>query len=428
MRWLRSPRHPFPLLLYLEWILLGIALLSALPSPIPTRRPRFFSSAIDAPFSPLGMFCCIGLLGLLGLRLPVGKSPLAKVGYTALGFGLSWAVAFLGGWNGNSFPTLLLVVVIRACLLFPWSGRLPVAGVALSSFVLRLLLSIRRFYSLGAPGGRPLPRPMRSLSAEQIQGAVLNLSLNSALLFALVLVFVLLMVSALVAERQSRDRLFQANDRLRRYAILIENQSALQERARIAREIHDSVGHSLTAQSIQLENVAMRLSADVSRAAEHLQKARDLGKDALQNVRQSVASLRRHPLQGKSLTLALQDLIQEFEQNTGIAIDATLALSTTFPTEQTLSFYRMLQEILTNIAKHSQATVVKLTLNETPLDFVLTVTDNGSGFNPAENMTGFGLQSLRERAETLGGTFELTSAPGQGCHLQIQVPKPGGNA
>jgi signal transduction histidine kinase len=427
---LARPTHPFPLLLYLEWTLLGIAALTAFPSPFLPRRPHYLRGGGPIgnaePFI-LGVFLCIGVMGLLGLRLPIAQSRTAKALYTLLGFGVSWLATFWGEQGGNSFSALLLVVVIRSCLLFPWRERLAVAAVAFSSYILRLLMGVRQFYgSLSAPERFTPPRPLRHWSAEQAQAAVLNLTLNSALMFGLVLTFVLLMVGTILAERQSRDRLALANDRLRRYALLAENQATLQERTRIAREIHDSVGHTLTAQSIQLENVAMWVAQDLSRATEHLQKARALGKEALQNVRQSVAALRQHSLLVKSLPEALEKLSDEFERTTSIEIQRMVHLQQSPPPEQAIALYRIVQEAMTNIAKHSHATQVRLSLTEHAAELELSVEDNGQGFDPAVNTTGFGLQSMRERTEALGGTFEVSSQLAQGCRIRLTVPKTGG--
>jgi signal transduction histidine kinase len=376
--------------------------------------------------SPFGAFLCIATIGVLGLNLPIQRSHAQKILFTALGFGLSWLSVALGGLGSNSFSALLLVVVVRACLLFLWRGRLLVAVLAFSSFGLRLLLGIQRFFDPDfSPPARFYRRLPRSISAEQIQTAVINLTLNSTLLFGLVLVFVLLMVGAILTERQSRERLASANERLRRYALLIENQATLQERNRIAREIHDSVGHTLTAQSIQLENVALWLPENLPRATGHLQTARVLGKEALQNVRQSVATIRQPPLQEQSLPEALAKLLQDFERTTGIRVASHLQLAQPLPMEMAIALYRIVQEATTNIAKHSQATQVDLSLSEQAQTIVLVIKDNGQGFDPAVNTTGFGLQSMRERSEAFGGTFEVTSQPQRGCYLRLALPRPG---
>lgn len=163
---------------------------------------------------------------------------------------------------------------------------------------------------------RPLPPILRRLPPNELRSVLFGFAFNSALLFGLVLAFILLLVGAVLAEHESKAKLVAANRRLRTYALQIENQATLQERNRIAREIHDSVGHYLTAQSIQLENTAVFLTKEPNKAANHLTKARQLGKEALANIRASVATLRTNPLQERSLYEILNQLISDFKLHT----------------------------------------------------------------------------------------------------------------
>ncbi len=441
-------RHPFRLLLYLEWILLAIATLTILSAP-PKRPPLRPPSPPEVrtipapeirelpywerreifrqrrhrhrqyPRYPLAAVTSIGILGLLGLRLPVNAKPLSQVLYTLLGLELSWLAVLLGSNAQSAFPPLLLVVVIRACLMFPWRGRIGVAVLAYASFLVMLGLAVSRIHFLGVPITRILHR-----ARFRFQPDLLNtVLLNSSLLFGFVLIFVILLVGALLTAKQSQDNLTQANERLRRYALLIENQATLQERQRIAREMHDAVGHSLTAQSIQLENVDLWLPQDQEKALEHLQKARQLGKAALQDVRQSVASLRVDPLQGRTLSQALTELTQTFEQNTGVHVIAKIAPTSILPKEIANALFRLAQETLTNVSKHSQATEVQIHFHEQKTDYCLQIKDNGQGFDPTQHTVGFGLKSMQERTEALGGQFNLSSQPHQGCQIQATIPR-----
>lgn len=418
--------RPFKILLYLEWILLGIAILAAL-SPLPYfNSPQLLPPGARRHLLPQGFPIAASFtilaLGALGLGLP-GKSQARQILYTSSGFALSWLAISLGGRGQNLFPPLLLVVVIRGCLLFPWTGRFMVALSAYGSFLMMFIISFWGIRPLGVPLLGPiLPPGARRLPPELLQSLLAHQILNSALLFALVLVFVLMLVGALLGEKQSRQKLTLANRRLRQYALLIENQATLQERNRIAREIHDSVGHFLTAQSIQLENVAMFLNQDGHQADQYLQRARKLGKEALRNVRQSVASLRTNPLQGKTLQVALSDLAKEFEQTTNITIKSQITLHSSLSGEVTTALYRVVQEALTNISKHAQATQVFLKIEERGKAINLTVRDNGQGFDLEQNTTGFGLKGMRERAEALGGNFQTNSKPHKGCKIQVAIP------
>lgn len=384
--------------------------------PPPSHRFQHFGV-------PFGAIIAILASGFLGSALPLRRSLWIKVLFTLLGIGLCWLLVMLSGPRVTiPFATLLLVLVMRACLLFNWTGRIAVALAAFFSFVLRLggmLLWFQRRFALG---GR-MPRSLRRLPAEELNGLLLSFGVGSAVLFGLVLVFVLVMVGSLVTENQSRQKLAMANRRLQRYSLLVENQATIQERSRIAREIHDSLGHALTAQSIQLENVALWFDQDGEKAKIHLATARGLSKEALSNIRQAVAKLRQEPLQGQTLPDALQKVLDEFEATTKVQVHARLTISETLPKEIAIALYRLVQESLTNIAKHAKATEVELKLSENDSAILLQIQDNGQGFTVRRNLRGFGLTSMRERTEALRGRFQIISEPHQGCQILISIPQ-----
>ncbi|RAQ44357.1 sensor histidine kinase [Arthrospira sp. O9.13F] len=432
---------PVPLLLYLEWVLLAIALLTAFSPPVihspgqqgqghrihrhihrpetitdnqqrrsgygARQRNRNWGHYRSRRF-PLGILVSIGSLGLMGLRLPErSRTPAIRWVYIACGFTFSWLAVVFGGRGVSFLSALLLVVVIRACLLFSWRDRIAVAIFAYGLFLLWVFLRLR---------------PLAGNWADPIQGLVLTLTFNSSVLFGLVLLFVLLLVGALLSEQESRQKLAEANQQLREYAMLIEDRAISQERNRIAREIHDSVGHHLTAQSIQLENAALFIAEDKQRAARHLQQARELGKEALKEVRASVKSWRSHPLK-QSFLQALSQLISEFEATTSVPVASNLQITDTLPLDISIVLYRVIQEAFTNISKHAQATKVELFLSENSREFTLTIEDDGCGFNPAQNTTGFGLQGMGERVMAIGGHFDLNSSPGEGCKIEVKIWK-----
>jgi len=413
-------KHPFRLLLYLEWTLLGIALLGAFSGLIPHRHLHHHWVSQPAWFSVLGIIC-LAILGAMGLRLPQGSKSIKRL-YIASGFILSWLITLSIASGERIFAVVLLIVTIRGCLLFAWGGRISVAILAYISFLAVQIMSLMRINLWGISLGRPLPRSLRRLPPEDLNRVLFGLAFNSALLFAFVLAFVLLLVGAVLAEHQSRFQLIQANRRLREYALRIENQATLQERNRIAREIHDSVGHYLTAQSIQLENTAVFLDRDQIKASTHLAKARQLGKDALVNIRASIATLRTNPISERSLQVTLGELVTEFASNTKIATASDINLDSTLSKEVNTAIYRIFQEALTNIAKHSQATKVNLSLTETESKILLSIRDNGCGFNPHDNTTGFGLQGMKERTAALGGKFEINSRHTKGCQINVTLP------
>lgn len=410
-------KHPFRLLLYLEWSLLGIASISAVSGFIDHPHYRYLPP--NFWLFNLGTLFSIAALGVMGLKLPF-KSNRAKKIYISLGFGLSWLAVLLTG-RERIFSPLLLIVVIRACLLFPWRGRIFFAAIAYIFFFLLQIMSWLRIRPFGIPIGR-IGFILRRVPQEEIPGVLWGIVFNSALLFGLVLVFVVLLVSAVLAEHQSRENLAIANRRLRQYTQKLEDRAILQERNRIAREIHDSVGHYLTAQSIQLENAALFLERDSHKATSYLEKARQLGKEALQNIRQSVATLRTNILQERSLETALKQLLTEFQTNNQIAIASNINLTSSLSIEVSTAVYRIVQEALTNIVKHSSATQVELSLEIKANYVYLVVKDNGCGFDPQENTTGFGIQGMQERTQALNGNFTVISQYGAGCKIKAEIP------
>lgn len=394
-------RNFFQLLLYLEWILLGMAMLTeTVPNPMNRFEP-----------SPLIALPIILALGLMGLSIPK-KDRLTKLLYTALEFGLIALLLPLAGGKVGLFPLLYLVVAIRSCTMFQPLGRLVVAVLTFISFLLTIFFRV--FPPEHHRGKGPIPEFDNSM--------ILTLKINATLTFGLTLVFVLLLVNALLAEWQSREQLSAANEQLRQYALRIENQATLQERNRIAREIHDSLGHLLTAQSIQLENALLFLPSEVEKTRSFLTEARQLGSSALQEVRQSVATLRSDPLQGKPLELAIAPLVKSFQQTTGITPEVMTELRSTLSTDVSTAIYRILQEALTNIAKHAEATRVSLQLWEKPDGLHLRVEDNGHGFNPDQNTTGFGLKGMRERAIGWAGSSPSAASPIRVAKLRRWFP------
>jgi signal transduction histidine kinase len=242
------------------------------------------------------------------------------------------------------------------------------------------------------------------------------------------LVFALLLINALIAERQSREQLeivhqelALTHTQLRQYALRIEDQATLQERNRIAREIHDGLGHTLAAQTIQLNNALLFWQSDSDQAVTFLKQAKQLGSEALLEVRKSVSVLRSNPIQGQRLEVALEKLLADFHQTTGIEVKSNIQPFGSLPLELNVALFRIVQESLTNIAKHAQATIVTVTLQRAD-QLYLRIDDNGRGFHPTQNTTGFGLQGMRERAAALGGNFTIESQPGAGCHVAVSFP------
>lgn len=429
----RLKASPLRLLLYLEWILFAVSLLaefriSESAYPLYLRFSPIFPE-LNINLFPLSIFCAIAFL-IMGLWQPKGSNWL-NIGYIGLGFASIGIMAIASNATVRLFPPLLLIMVIRGCLIFDLIGSLIVAIISLAWFFISLFftineyannINIRQLSTIISPTIQPEIITQLQNNEEQLKFLIVQMAINLSILFCLISVFVFLLVNALKSEYFSQLELKQVNQQLREYALLIEDRAMLQERNRIAREIHDSLGHSLTAQNIHLANALMYLRSNVQRTENFLLEAKQLTSNALQEVRHSVSTLRSDPLQGKQLTVAIAELVKDFEHRTEITFNFHSSIVTTIPRETTTAIYRIVQEAFTNMLKHSEATKVDIYLEEIDRYIQLCIQDNGVGFEPQENTTGFGIQGMKERTSALGGEFKLKSIPEKGCQIYVTIP------
>jgi two-component system, sensor histidine kinase and response regulator len=222
--------------------------------------------------------------------------------------------------------------------------------------------------------------------------------------------------------QETQAELSQALEQERSLKRRMEEMAALAERNRIAREIHDSLGHSLTALNVQLQAVASFLLADPTQAQSFLAQAQRLGTTAMQEVRQSVKALRSDEPERQSLEEAIAALAEEFRQVTGITPTLDIQLTNAIPPSVSKTLYRVIQEGLTNISKHAQATQVRIQAVTTDRYVCLSLEDNGRGFESDRTTDGFGLQGMQERIAALDGNFTLTTVPKKGCQIQVEIP------
>jgi signal transduction histidine kinase len=197
-----------------------------------------------------------------------------------------------------------------------------------------------------------------------------------------------------------------------------------EERVRLARDIHDGLGHHLTVLSLQLQAAEKNLTSDPDLAAAALATSRQEVQSALHEVRQSVASLRQSPIDTRNLPQVLADLAADFEKRTGIRVTYQLQgepVLLTPPVAMTL--FRTAQEGLTNARKHAPGvSQVDLSLQFQPGGVSLLIQDDGQPSPDQIPQTGFGLAGLQERAILLGGTFQAYKIPQGGFLLQVHLP------
>lgn len=381
-----------PLLMTLEWVLLSIVAIAQILVVLVNARPiLLITNGLG-----LGIFAALGLIA--------SRRWSAKPIYTIAEFGLSFALGLLGN---IPLPTLLFIVlVIRNCVLWEGQSRAIVTGLA---FLGCLFVQTYRLFNQDLLVRVPINRI----------GAVW---VGFFLVFGLVILFLHLLVDAALKERQGQEQLAAANARLRQYALRVEELATVQERNRIARDIHDSLGHSLTVFGIHLEAALRLLRSDPAKAETLLLEIKQLNSKTLQEVRQSVTALRSDPLQERSLSDAIAALSEEFQRSTGILPASIMQLKHPLSHELNVAIYRIVQESLTNIRKYAAATKVSIAIVQSATHLQVTVEDNGKGFELCQNTTGFGLQGMQERTLALAGRLEIVTAPDRGCCINVMFP------
>ncbi|GCE08671.1 sensor histidine kinase [Dictyobacter aurantiacus] len=251
----------------------------------------------------------------------------------------------------------------------------------------------------------------------------------------------------LIAERFTRERLFQelqhantrleeANRRLEQSVVQEQELAVLRERTRLAREMHDTLGHALVLISVKLE-AAQRLRArDPERCDQELESTKAIARESMAGLRASIADLRSPVLERERFQQALERSVSELRRRAGLHVTYTLQVDMTSlsaPLEEVL--WKVSQEALTNIEKHAHATHVDLRIGQRADQLTLLIRDDGIGL-PGAYYTyhedghlvclsaegHYGLRGMLERVEHAGGRFAVRSAPGEGTTIEATLP------
>lgn len=231
------------------------------------------------------------------------------------------------------------------------------------------------------------------------------------------------------AARAESERLLlelqAAHRQLQDYAVQAEELAVQQERNRLAREMHDTLGHRLTVSSVQLQAAQRLISSQPERAAQMVSTVQEQIGEGLRDLRRTVATLRAPVEADLALAPALKRLAGGFQEATGIAVHLQVAddLPELSPAQRH-ALYRGAQEGLTNVHKHAAAGEAWIELTRDNGAVSLLVRDNGAGVVSGNGATGFGLHGLRERAAQLGGELSFHAMPGGGAELLLTLPLP----
>jgi signal transduction histidine kinase len=262
-------------------------------------------------------------------------------------------------------------------------------------------------------------------------------AVSNLLAFTFVMLFVPLIAHIIRRDDEHRSQtekllsdLEVSHLKLQAYTEQVADLAAAEERNRLARDIHDSLGHYLTAINIQLEKAMLYQALNPEEALQAIRDAKQAATEALRDVRHSVSALRSPEIQF-SLHSALEKLVQAINGGHMFIQLNIQGDESEYSRSALMVLYRAAQEGLTNIQKHARATYAELRVELGDQEARLTLSDNGQGFDPdileknspTQVQPGFGLRGIRERIEMVRGRLALQSGPQQGTQLTITVPK-----
>lgn len=249
---------------------------------------------------------------------------------------------------------------------------------------------------------------------------------SGSLVFRFVLFTVagILVVRLMQGQRAQRHALTEANLKLTNHAVMLEQLATTRERNRLARELHDTLAHTLSALAVQLEAVDALWTARPDQAHERLQRSIETTRSGLTETRRVLQDLRASPLEDLGLALSIRNLAQSTAARAGLTLDLHVEerLGSLRPDIEHAT-YRIAQEALANAANHANAHHLTIQLKRSNLHLTLTVSDDGQGFDPQQVATArrLGMKGMQERADMVGGTLTVESQPGQGTIVMFSV-------
>jgi signal transduction histidine kinase len=338
-----------------------------------------------------------GLAALVGLdqaehrRYPARTPPGPAAGLLAARLALFLVVAAADG-SGLS-RVLFLLLPFTAYFAFGRAAGLAVGIGCVGLVVLSFELTVPHWYR----------------ETEQV---------SDLLMFCIGLVLTIAMASVAVEEQRGRAELEESHSRLREYAARVSELSAAAERNRLARDIHDGLGHHLTAITVLLEKATAFRDRDPEVAERAVTDAHRSARRALDDVRRSVRTLRVEPAPFR-LSSALDDLVNQVDDGQlSVTLDC-VGNESGYDTVALMALYRAAQESLTNARRHARATRVSVTVHCDESRARLIVDDNGCGFSPERE--GYGLLGMRERVHLVEGSVEVESGQ-SGTRVTVTVP------
>jgi signal transduction histidine kinase len=348
--------------------------------------------------------------------------------YLAVGLGLdlffsSWETAALfGDWSASALARFNLPDLMVQYLQ---------AGPPIEPFFFMLIPLVLLAWGYGRQGalwGSTWAAVLHlSIGITMVsQDSDLRIVLAQALVRIALLYLVPLIISVLAErERQQHTELEVAHDRLRRHTATVEQLATSRERNRLARDLHDTLAHSLSGLTVQLEALRTLMAHDPKAAQDAVDEISVLAKRGLEESRQAIQALRSDRVETVGLSGALRDALLAFQARTGVPADLTVAgEEPDLEPDESQALSRIAEEALSNVERHASAQEVKVRLAFGSDRVDLVITDDGAGFDPASvDLDRYGLTGMRERATMVGATLEVNSHPGGGTQVWCSLRK-----
>ena len=375
------------------------------------NRKHIAEQALEAPlrnqlFSPI-LWAAVAILALqLGLLLRVGMNQWAHCIFP----GVSLLVAFLTRKQTPPFALMALFVAFAATAILPISSAargLYEYPQFTGALILTILLS-------GLLMGKSHVRLWTTICVMvQFAAPVSNWGIN--VLSGLVLVAAGWLVTLYSSHLQRLFEVSRAAEEQQRAAIVAE-------RTRFARDIHDTLAQGFTGIMMQLNAAEQRLQGDSAEARVHIEKARQLATESLEEARRSVSALRAGALSNGTLLDAMEQIGRKLTSDSGVQLETKLeGQPYALPEQCEANLLRIAQEAMTNAVRHSGTERVGVRLAYRTGSVVLEVGDSGRDMSGAEP-SGFGVDGMRERARHIGGELQIVSDPGRGTLIVVTVP------
>ncbi len=277
---------------------------------------------------------------------------------------------------------------------------------------------------------------------EQLAGAGATFSLTNPIIWAFLFtalgaIVLAVWITAIIGQSMRRRQLIEQLEATQAELAAAERRAGvLEERQRLARDIHDTLAQGFTSIIMHLEAADQALPADVDTVQKHLDRARGTARTSLEQARRVVHALRPHSLDQRSLPDAIERTAARWQDETGIPLTTTIT-GDPIPLHPDIevTLLRAAQEALANVRKHARATAVQITLSYIDDVVMLDVQDNGvgagavgagaadfAGAAASPLSGGYGLQAMRERAEQCGGSVTVESEPGEGTTIVVSIP------